>query len=126
MPASSTGTGSRVLDDIAMVIGEEATFALAAEFMGERVYVPKDPAAEPRISAVIGDEKANAFCNSYFRLIITFPSKVVIERQVIQLSEQGVTKREIARRLKIRQARVFAILARHRAAQVETDQMKLF
>lgn len=109
-----------------MVIGEEAAFALAAEFMGERVYVPVDHTAEPRIAATIGSEKAAAFCDSYFRLIITFPSKVVIERMVIQLAEQGVKKREIARQLKIRQARVFAILARHRAAKAESDQMKLF
>lgn len=125
-PASSTGTGSTVLDDLAGVIGEEAALALAAEFMGERVYIPKDPEVEPRIAGAIGAELALKMCDVFWRTYIPFPSKVVIERQVMRLCDEGVTKREIARRLKIREARVFAILARHRSARVESDQMKLF
>lgn len=104
------------------MIGEEAAFALAAEFMGERVYIPKNPDNEARIAEVIGEELARHLCDAFYRTIISFPSKVVIERRVVQLAEQGLPKREIARRLKIRQARVFAILARKR----ESDQLSLF
>ena len=120
--AAASSTGSQVLDDLAEVIGEEAAFALAAEFMGERVYIPKNPDNEPRISEAIGDDLARRLCDRFYRTIIPFPSKVVIERRVVQLAEQGLPKREIARRLKIRQARVFAILARKR----ESDQLSLF
>lgn len=119
-PASSTG--STVLDDLAEVIGEEAAFALAAEFMGERVYIPKNPEVEPRIEHAIGPENAALLCDAFWRTIIAMPTKVVIERKVVVLAAQGVTKREIARRLKIRQARVFAILQRQRA----DNQLSLF
>jgi len=123
--AGYSGTGSQVLDDIVEVIGEEAAFALAGEFMGERVYVPKDPNVEPRIAAAIGEEAARKFSDAFWRSYIPFPSKVVIERRVMQLAAEGVGKREIARRLKIRQARVFAILARQRDAENNRDQLSL-
>jgi hypothetical protein len=127
--AASSGTGSRILDDLAEVIGEEAAFALAAEFMGEIVYIPKDPATEPRIAAVVGEEKAAQFCEAFWRTYIPFPSRVVIERLVIQLAEQSdppMTKRAIAQHLKIRQAKVFAILKRHREAKAAKGQSSLF
>jgi hypothetical protein len=120
-PAASL-TGSRVLDDLAEVVGEEAAFALASEFMGERVYIPKDPDVEPRIAEAIGADQARHLCDAFWRTVVTFPSKIVIERRVVQLAEQNITKREIARRLKIRQARVFAILARER----DKRQLSLF
>jgi hypothetical protein len=119
-------TGSRVLDDLAEVIGEEAAFALAAEFLGEQVYIPKDPATEPGVAAAIGDELAAKLCGVFGGETVAMPSKVVIERRVVQLAAQGVTKREIARQLKIRQPRVFAILKRHREAQAEANQPSLF
>ena len=119
---ASSSTGSQVLDDLAEVIGEEAAFALAAEFMGERVYIPLAAEKEPRIDEAIGADLAGQVRDIYHGLVLSFPSRPVIERRVCQLAAQGVTKREIARRLKIRQARVFAILARAR----DDDQLSLF
>jgi len=127
--AASSGTGSRILDDLSEVIGEEAAFALAAEFMGERVYIPKDPAIEPRIEQAIGVEKAAQLCEAFWRTYIPFPTRVVIERLVVQLAERTdppMTKREIAQTLKIRQALVFAILKRHREAKQANRQASLF
>ena len=57
-PQPSTGTGSRILDDIAEVIGETAAYALAWEFKGERVYLPKDHTREPRLAGIVGEETA--------------------------------------------------------------------
>ncbi len=108
------GTGSTVLDEIAEIIGQQATFALTEEFMGEVVYVPQEPAIEPRIAKAIGEDCANRFCETFWRTYINFPSRVVIERRVADLAEQGLTKREIASRLNIRQARVFSILRAQR------------
>jgi len=121
---SGQGTGSRILDDLAEVIGEEAAFALAWEFRGERVYVPKDPALEPRIAEAIGEDNARRFCETFWRTLMSFPTKVIIERKVMELASANppVPKREIARRLKIREARVYAILARQR----DEDQLSLF
>lgn len=126
--AASSLTGSKVLDALAEDIGKEAAFALATEFRGEVVYIPKDPAVEPRLAAAIGEELAQHLCDQHWRTYINFPSKVVIERLVVQLAEQTeprLTKREIAQRLKIRQARVFAILAKHREAEASARQSQL-
>ena len=119
----SIGTGSRILDDIAEVIGEEAAYALAFEFKGERVYIPKDHTREPRIAATIGDEAATRLCDALYRTVMTFPYKAILTRMVIVMAaDPGMTKREIARRLGIREARVYAILARERDAR----QLTLF
>lgn len=107
-------TGSNVLDDIIAVIGEDAAFALATEFIGERVYIPKTAETEPRISQAIGVEMAERLRDAFYCTTITFPVGAVIERQVLSLVAQGLPKREVARRLKIREARVYAILKRVR------------
>ena len=119
--AASSLTGSQILDDLAELVGEEAAWALAAEFMGERVYIPKDPAVEPRIAAAIGEDLARILCDALWRTILPFPTRVVVERRVQRLAEEGLPKREIARRVKISQSRVFAILARLR----DSDQLQL-
>lgn len=112
---TSSSTGSLILDDIAEVLGEQATFALAEEFIGETIYIPQRPEAQPRIAEAIGQHLAWKLCDAFWRTYIPFPATVVIERRVLDLCEQGMKKREIARRLKIKQARVFRILQRWRA-----------
>lgn len=109
---ASSGTGSEVLDDIAVVIGEEAAFALAWEFRGTRLYVPKDMAREPRIAMAIGDDLARQFCDTFWRTTISLPLNVVLERRIARMLADGATKREIARTCCIREARVYSILAR--------------
>ena len=55
--------------------------------------------------------------------MVTFPYRVVLEHKVAQLaSDPTVTKRQIAQRLGIREARVYAILARKR----DDRQLDLF
>lgn len=111
-PAASL-TGSRVLDDLGEIIGEEAAFAFAAEFRGERVYIPKDHLREPRIAQAIGEDAALRLCDALWRTWIMVPFRVVTQRLVMQLAaDPAMTKREIARRLKIRESQVYAILAR--------------
>ncbi|WP_374410613.1 hypothetical protein [Novosphingobium colocasiae] len=107
-------SGSIVLDEIAEVLGFAATFALAEEFMGERVFVPKSPQTLPRLAAAIGENAASKMCEIFYGTVIQFPTKFVIERRVLDLAARGVTKQEIARRLKIREARVYTILRRER------------
>ncbi|MFC0686423.1 hypothetical protein [Novosphingobium clariflavum] len=122
--SSPLGTGSQVLDDIAEIIGEEAAFALALEFRGERLYIPKDHKREPRLAETIGEAAALHLCDCLYRTWIKVPYRVVIYRMVVQLADQKVTKREIANRLKIREAQVYAILAKHREANQQ--QLDLF
>lgn len=127
LPPASTefrSTGSRVLDDLAEVIGVEAAMALAWEFRGQRLYVPQDPNREPRIAAAIGEDAARRLCDSFWRTTVSIPMNVALDRRVAQLAAQGVTKREIARQCCIREARVYAILARI-AAEGESRQLPL-
>lgn len=111
---AGAGFGSEVLDDLAQVIGEQATFALAEEFRGERLYVPKSHELQPRIAKAIGADQAKSFCEAFWRTTVAIPFNVVIARRVLDLAEHGVTKSEIARRVGIPQRRVYDILRRGR------------
>lgn len=112
---ASIGTGSRVLDDLAEVIGEVAAMELAWEFRGQRLYVPQDPDREPRLAEAIGAEAARHFCEAFWRTTIAMPMQAVLDHRVRKLAAQGdLTRSEIARRCCIRVARVYSILAKVR------------
>ena len=115
-----------MLDDIAEVIGVEAAFALAWEFRGQRPYVPKDPGCELRIAAAIGTDRAERFCDVFGGTILPIPFTVVIEQRVRAMADGTRTKREIARLCCIREARVYAILARQQDSQHRDRQLKMF
>lgn len=107
--------GSRVLDDLAEVIGEKKALDLAWEFRGERLYVPEDHTIEPRIQAAIGEQAARQLSDVFHKSIMPIPMTVPTERKVLQLVAQGqMTRREIARFVGIREARVYAILDKWR------------
>lgn len=124
MPPEFPSTGSAVLDEIAAVIGPKAAIDFGFEFRGERVYIPKDPAREPRIAASIGEVLAQQLCDAMWRTHVSIPVRVVLHQKVMQLAEEGtMTKREIAHHLKIREAQVYEILKRWRE---DKRQMRLF
>ncbi|WP_067734465.1 hypothetical protein [Novosphingobium naphthalenivorans] len=112
--AASSRTGSQILDDLAEVIGEEAAFALGWEYIGLRLYIPRDPASEPGLASAVGEELARKVCDTFHGTLIPFPHKAVIERRVLQLADQGKTRFDIARQLKMRERRVYEILQRER------------
>ena len=115
MTEALVSTGSRVLDEIAGVIGTRAALVLGCAFRGERVYIPKDPAREPRIAEAIGEELARALCDVMGGTLVSIPVRVLLHHAVKQLDDSGeMTKREIARHLKIREAQVYEILKRWR------------
>lgn len=108
--AASIGTGSRTLDDLAEVIGHEAVFALAWAFRGERLYIPKDPANAPRIAEAIGSEAAQRLCDVFWRMTIYMPMREATRLQVHRLAGEGMTRRDIARRLSIAERQVYRLL----------------
>lgn len=103
-------TGSTVLDEIFEVIGEDAGWKLAEEFIGQRLYIPKDPATDPRIAKAIGDEMTAKLCSALWRTTVSIPTQPVIERLVAQLASQGRTKNEICRALHITERQVYRVL----------------
>lgn len=114
MTEALVSTGSRVLDEIAGVIGTRAALVLGCAFRGERVYIPKDPAREPRIAEAIGEELARALCDVMGGTPVSVPVRVVLHHAVKQHADAGMTRRDIARHLKIREAQVYEILKRWR------------
>lgn len=107
-------TGSAVLDDIASVIGMEAALLFAEQFAGERVYIPKDPATNPRIASAIGDELSARLCDALYRTVVSIPIRLVRERRVAALIGQGKSKAEIGRALCITERQVYRIMERLR------------
>ncbi|WP_072381539.1 helix-turn-helix domain-containing protein [Novosphingobium sp. NDB2Meth1] len=115
--ASVSKMGSRVLDEIAEVIGEEATWRLAEEFGGERLYVPRSPSTDPRIAKAIGQELTEKLCDTFYRLTISIPIRLITARRVAEMVRQGdKSNREIARALHITERQVYRILEGLRAA----------
>lgn len=110
----STETGSKVLDDIASVIGQEATRKLAYEFMGQRIYIPKVPDTQPRIAQAIGPELAAKLCGAFWRLAIAFPVGLARSMRVLELVEKGETANAIARQLFMNERMVYRIMREHR------------
>lgn len=108
--ARPTGTGSRVLDDLAEVIGLDAACALAFRFRGLRLYVPKNPAGDPRIAEAIGDELAARLCDAFYRTTIPMPAREVERRMVHRLAGEGLTRQAIAERLHITERQVYRLL----------------
>lgn len=123
-----SGTRSRVLDDIAAVIGEEAALDLAWAFQGEMFYIPKDPATEPGIAEAIGELKAARLCEVFYRTTYYMPFTEVLRRKVVAMDAAGKRRQQIARELHIAERRVYRILERERESDGsgEPDQLALF
>lgn len=126
MNAPAASTGSRILDDLAEVIGEAAALDLVWAFRGQMLYVPKDPATEPMIADAIGEKAAAKLCNAFWRTHIYMPFTKVLESKVLAMNEAGSTRLEIARELGIAERRVYRILERIRgSAASDPDQPRL-
>ena len=110
----AAGKRSVVLDEIAEVIGEEATLNLAWRFRGLRLYVPKDPGTNPDIAKAIGARRATLLCDTYYRMTIYIPAREAIARAVLALDATGMTKRQIAAKLHILERQVYRILKQAR------------
>lgn len=131
---SGTGTGSRVLDDLAEVIGEEAAILLACQFGGRRLYVPKYPAANPGIAEAIGVALAERLCEAFYRTTITIPMREANRRMVHKLSSEGLERHDIARRLRITERQVYRLLESaspavrkaRKASPVDHRQLQMF
>lgn len=109
--AEASATGSRVLDDLASVIGEEAALKLAFRFRGLRLYVPKDPASDPRIGAAIGEDLAIKLCGAFYRTTLPIPKGEVDRLMVHQLCAQGWKRQAVAEHLHITERQVYRHLA---------------
>lgn len=109
---SSRAAPSRILQDLAQVVGEEAALDLVWAFRGVMLYVPKDPATKPEIAAAIGEEAAARLCEVFWGTPIYMPYTQALERRVHHMAAKGHTRQAIALALGIAERRVYRILDR--------------
>lgn len=115
---ASIGLGSKALNEVAAVIGDEAALALALEFRGVGFYVSRDCKREPRIAKAIGAELAERFCNAFHGLPMTLPTGEAERRAVVHLAttRPDLTNRQIAETLHIKERQVYRLLKKGESA----------
>lgn len=120
-PTAFESTGSKVLDDLAEVIGRKAALELAWAFRGERLYIPQNHHVEPRIAVAIGEKLAGKLSEALWRTTVAIPFGVMVRHRVLALADEGsLTRQEIAREACVSEARVYAIL---RARKTNDSQL---
>lgn len=120
--AEGSPTGSRVLDDLASVIGEEAALKLAFRFRGLRLYVPKDMACDPRFGMVIGHDLAEKLSSAFAGLTLPIPKGEAERLMVHKLCAQGWKKVAVAEYLHITERQVYRHLASGAAGSPATGK----
>lgn len=103
-------TGSRVLDDVAQVIGLPAALKLSWRFRGQDIYVPKDLARAPQIVEAIGQEAAEALADCYGGITLPIPRRAGERAMVLKLAADGMPRRQIADTLGIGERQVYRII----------------
>lgn len=104
--------GSRILDDIAELIGDEAALRLSWRFRGLDLYIPQSlkTGRGPDIVATIGEDKAQLLIENFDTLTITIPKRPGERYMVAKLAEGNRTRPEIAEELGIGERQVYRIL----------------
>lgn len=110
-------------EDLAVVIGAEATRAFLARFAGRTIYVPEQAGPEHPITQAIGPEAAAELCAHYHRVVLDVPITFARRLRVLDLAREGRSNREIAGEVWLTERQVRRILAEARAA---SSQLSLF
>lgn len=106
----SISTGSRVLDDVAEVIGLSAALKLSWRFRGQDIYVPKNLASAPQIVEAIGQEAAEQLADHYGGITLPIPRRAGERAMVLKLAAEGMPRRQIADTLGIGERQVYRII----------------
>lgn len=110
----SRETWPTVLAELADLIGEEATLALArAEGGLDRVYIPQEPTPDHPWAAVLGPELWARVVSARAGERIDLPrgDHIRLKKvEILDLAEEGLTNREIARRVGTTERHVRRIL----------------
>lgn len=113
-----------VAEDLAAVIGAEATRKLMAAFAGREIWVPKKASGHHPIAVAIGEEKAALLCEYYIDVRLDFPVSPAKRRRILDLAASGRSNGLIAAELLVTERFVRKVLAESRKA--DTRQRSLF
>jgi hypothetical protein len=110
-------------EDLAVVIGAEATRLFLARFAGCTIYVPAQAGPDHPITRTIGPEAAAELCAHYHRVRLDVPIAFSRRLRVLDLKRAGRSNQEIARDVWLTERQVRRILAE---AATASSQLRLF
>jgi CRP-like cAMP-binding protein len=116
--------------DLLSILGEDAFLRLAEEFGGTELYVPGQLPDDHPIVAAIGSTLAQRLASFYAPTAIRVP--LARRERAIRLRSQGLTQREIARKLGMTESGVYKLLNREQAlpesarSVINSAQLPLF
>lgn len=123
--APAISTGSKVLDDIAEVIGLAAALKLSWAFRGIDLYIPQAAASDTQLVKAIGQQAADLLCEYYFRQTIPIPKGPGERAMVCHLKKMGYGQQSIAQQMGIGVKQVKRLLAKQRADDTAARQFML-
>lgn len=110
------------ISSLKLLIGEDLLAELSIAFGGMVVSIPRNPGAHSPIASVIGLDAALKISHVYGGMNFSMPIGAGLERKVLALYQQGISKNRIAQRLGITRPRIDRILER----AFLRDQLRLF
>ncbi|MDD2894354.1 MAG: Mor transcription activator family protein [Halothiobacillaceae bacterium] len=104
-----------MIDELIALLGEEAFIKLALVFGGSKQYIGTTPAAEARLTVVMGSEAANKMINAYSGGWIDIPKHTAAElelrnKRIIQDYDSGITLRQLAQKYELSERRICSVL----------------
>ncbi|WP_027188692.1 helix-turn-helix domain-containing protein [Desulfovibrio cuneatus] len=78
------------------IMGEHLAGALCNTFGGVPIYIPEQACMAHDIARAVGVQGMEALCASYPGEYITVPSGGVKKEQIVDMLQQGLSKRKIA------------------------------
>jgi len=111
---SSRETWPTVLDELAKLIGEKLTLQLAEREGGiDRVYIPKKATIDHPWAKILGTDAWHKVVATYGGERIDLPrgTRIKLKKvEILELAEQGISRREIARRVRTTERHVRRVL----------------
>lgn len=111
---------SRHFQEVAGVIGVEATEKLCRALGGARIYVPATIGDHHPIAVAVGKEKAARIADHFHRTVLALPKGLSRRERVIEFRrDTDMTIQEIALATDYTEAGVYKILAEERGGQMD-------
>lgn len=106
-------------ETLVALLGEDGARKLAEAFGGRRLSVPRQPGAAHPITVAIGPEGAAKLASTYHGHGIDVPMLHARRERISELDRAGLSRSEIARKVRVTERRVYQVLAEERDGEPE-------